>query len=95
MQIDLPQTVSRGALTAFLAALPREVIRVKGLARLADSPDEFHVFQRVDDGATQWLPIGKTTRLSHPLVVLIGPGIAPEAIHSRAAEHFSSSPHDA
>ena len=88
MQIDLPQTVSRGALTAFLAALPREVIRVKGLARLADSPDEFHVFQRVDDGATQWLPIGKTTRLSHPVAVLIGPGIDPEAIHARARVLF-------
>ena len=92
MQIDLPQTVSRNALTAFLAALPREVIRVKGLARLADSPDELHVFQRVDDGATQWLPIGKTSRLGHPVAVLIGPGIEPEPIHARAAELFGSEP---
>ncbi len=92
MQIDLPQTVARGALTAFLAALPREVIRVKGLARLTESPDEFHVFQRVDDGATQWLPIGKTTRLSHPVVVLIGPGIEPEPIRARAAELFGGKP---
>ena len=95
MQIDLPEVVSRAALTTFLKGLPPEVIRVKGLARLAESPDEYHVFQRVDDSPTQWLPIGKTTRLSHPVVVLIGPGIAPEAIHSRAAEHFSNSPHDA
>lgn len=92
MQIDLPPTVSRSALTVFLDGLPREVIRVKGLARLADSPDEFHVFQRVDDGATQWLPIGKTTRLSHPLAVLIGPGIEPEPIHARAEELFGGVP---
>jgi len=89
LQIDLPQTVSRGALEAFLAGLPGEVIRVKGLARLAESPDEYHVFQRVDDGATQWLPIGQTTRLSHPVIVLIGPGIEAETIRTRAAEMFS------
>ena len=90
MQIDLPGTVSKEVLTEFLNGLPREVIRVKGLARLADSPDEYHVFQRVDDGATQWLPIGKTTRLSHPVIVLIGPGIEQAQIHARAAELFGS-----
>ena len=92
MQIDLPETVSHRILTEFLDGLPREVIRVKGLARLEDSPDEYHVFQRVDDGATQWLPIGRTTRLSHPVIVLIGPGIAPDQILARAAELFGGTP---
>jgi len=92
MQIDLPQTVSRRALTAFLDGLPHEVIRVKGLARLSESPDEYHVFQRVDDGATHWLPIGPTTRLGHPVVVLIGPGIESEPILARAARFFSNAP---
>lgn len=89
LQIDLPEIVSRRAVTEFLGGLPREVIRVKGLARLSESPDEYHVFQRVDDGATQWLPIGQTTRLSHPVVVLIGPGIEAGQIEARAAEIFS------
>ena len=93
MQIDLPEVVSRGAVTTFLKSLPPEVIRVKGLARLEESPDEYHVFQRVDDSPTQWLPIGKTTRLSHPVVVLIGPGIEPETIHTLAAEYFRGTPH--
>ena len=88
MQIDLPHTVSRRSLMTFLEGLPREVIRVKGLARLTESPDEFHVFQRVDDGATQWLPIGRTSRLGHPVVVLIGSGIEPVPIQTRAAELF-------
>lgn len=92
MQIDLPQTVSRRSLTAFLDGLPHEVIRVKGLARLSESPDEYHVFQRVDDGATQWLPIGQTTRLSRPVAVLIGPGIEGEQILARAAEIFGAGP---
>jgi len=92
MQIDLPETVSRAALTSFLAALPPEVIRVKGLARLVESPDEYHVFQKVESGPAQWLPIGGTTRLSHPLAVLIGPAIDPEPIRARAAQLFGAVP---
>ena len=92
MQIRLPETVSRLAVTTFLEGLPREVIRVKGLVRLAESPDEYHVFQRVDTAPAQWLPIGRTTRLSHPVAVLIGPGIDAESIQARAAELFGSDP---
>jgi len=88
LQVDLPGTISRATLEAFLQGLPREVIRVKGLARLCESPEEYHVFQRVDDGPTQWLPVGQTTRLSHPLVVLIGPVIEPALIHSQARQAF-------
>ncbi len=92
LQVELPKPVSKKSLAAFLDGLPREVIRVKGLARLEESPGEYHVFQRVDDGATQWLPIGQTTRLSHPVAVLIGPDINPESIHARAAELLGSAP---
>ncbi len=92
LQVDLPATVPRRALAAFLDGLPREVIRVKGLARLAESPEEFHVFQRVEDGPTQWLPIGKTPRLSQPVAVLIGPAIDPGPIHDRAAALFGGAP---
>ncbi len=91
LQIDLPPTVARAALAAFLDGLPPEVIRVKGLARLSDSPDEFHVFQRVEDGATQWLPVGPSPRMDHPVAVLIGPEIEPGPILDRAAGLFSRS----
>jgi len=92
LQIDLPETVSRDALAKFLAELPHEVIRVKGLAHLAESPDEYHVFQKVESGPVQWLPIGGTTRLSHPLAVLIGPAIDPAPIRARAAQLFGAVP---
>lgn len=92
LQIDLPELVSRDALTQFLAELPHEVIRVKGLAHLAESPDEYHVFQKVESGSVQWLPIGGTTRLSHPLAVLIGPAIDPAPIRARAAQLFGAVP---
>ena len=90
LQIDLPDVVSRRALETFLSRLPREVIRVKGLARLSESSEEYHVFQRVDDAATQWLPVGRVTRLSHPLVILIGPSIDPEPIRALSAGLFES-----
>jgi G3E family GTPase len=92
LQIDLPGTVSRGALALFLTELPPEVIRVKGVAHLAEAPDEYHVFQKVESGPVQWLPIGGTTRLSHPLAVLIGPEIDPAPIHARAAQLFGAVP---
>ncbi|MGC1479594.1 MAG: GTP-binding protein [Chthoniobacterales bacterium] len=88
VQIELPGVVEREVLAEFLAGLPREVIRVKGLARLADSPDEYHVFQRVEDGAVQWLPIGKETRVETPVAVLIGPGVDVAAVRERAARAF-------
>ncbi len=89
VQIDLPPVVERSALAAFLDDLPREVVRVKGLARLADSPEEFHVFQRVEDGETQWLPIGTESRVDSPVAVLIGPGLDEVALGERAADIFS------
>lgn len=92
LQIDLPGIVPRGAIALFLAELPPEVIRVKGLARLREFPDEYHVFQRVEAGPVQWLPIGGTSRLEHPLMVLIGPGLNPGPLRARAAELFGLVP---
>ncbi len=88
VQIDLPPIVDRAVLAGFLDALPREVVRVKGLARLADSPEEYHVFQRVEDGETQWLPIGRESRVESPVAVLIGPGLDAEPLMHRANGAF-------
>jgi G3E family GTPase len=88
LQVDLPQAIPRAALAAFLDRLPREVIRVKGLARLSESPGEFHVFQRVDDSPIQWLPVGPSPRVGRPLAVLIGPEIESGPILDLAAELF-------
>ncbi len=91
LQLDLPELVTRAALENFLAALPEEVIRVKGLARLAESPGEFHVFQRVDGmEAAQFLPIGPTSRVGHPVAVLIGPNIPEDRVRAGAEELFAA-----
>ncbi len=86
LQVALPALVSRAALEAFLDALPETVIRAKGVVRLDDSPEDYHVFQKVDrfDGA-QLLPIGKTSRLAEPLAVFIGPEIPEDTIRAGVA----------
>jgi len=90
LQIELPAHVPRASLEAFLAGLPDEVIRAKGLVRLAESPDEYHVFQKVDR-SVQFLPIGRESRLSHPVAVLIGPHI-PEDLVRASAEKLLAVP---
>lgn len=91
LQLDLPDVVTRAALEKFLAELPEEVIRAKGLVRLAESPGEFHVFQKIDGvEAAQLLPIGPTSRVGRPVAVLIGPNIPEERVRAGAEELFAS-----
>lgn len=91
LQLDLPEVVTRAALEKFLAALPEEVIRAKGLVRLAESPGEFHVFQKIDGvEAAQLLPIGPTSRVGRPVAVLIGPNIPEERVRAGAEELFAA-----
>lgn len=86
MQVALPDVVNQGAMDTLLESLPREVIRAKGLARLDSSPDDYHVFQYVDGGAeTQWLPIGRETRIEQPLILFIGPSLPEDALRERVA----------
>ncbi len=91
VQIELPALVARESVARFLAELPPEVLRVKGLARLKDQPDEFHVFQRVETAPVQWLPIGPTSRIEQPLAVLIGPRLDAPAIRALAARLLAGS----
>ncbi|HEY8902919.1 MAG TPA: GTP-binding protein [Chthoniobacterales bacterium] len=91
LQFDLPETVTRASLEKFLASMPEEVIRAKGLVRLADSPGEYHVFQKVDrSDAVQLLPIGPKSRLDTAVVVLIGPRIPEEQVRTAVADLFSA-----
>ncbi len=89
LQIDLPEIVTRSSLERFLAALPDEVIRAKGLVRLTESPGEYHVFQKVER-SVQLLPIGANSRLNHSVSVLIGPHIPEEGVRASVAELFAA-----
>jgi len=80
-QMTLPDVVSREAMNAIFKSLPPEIIRAKGLARLTESPDDYHIFQYVDRGtAVQWLPIGRESRIDQPLILFIGPSLPEDDI---------------
>jgi len=83
-ELALPELVSRPAFESFLTALPREVIRAKGLVRFAESPAEFFVFQRVEEDI-QFIPVGASPRLKTPLALFIGPAIDSAQIEFRIA----------
>ena len=89
LQVDLPEVVTRRSLERFLDALPNEVIRAKGLVRLAESPHEYHVFQKVEQ-AVQLLPIGTNSRFNNSVSVLIGPHIPEEKVRAGIVELFAA-----
>ena len=84
-QIDLPELVVRANLERFLSGLPDTVIRAKGIVRLAESPDEYFVFQKVDRfDNVQLSPAGKTIRKSQPIAIFIGPTIPEQEVRASA-----------
>jgi G3E family GTPase len=88
-QIDLPEIVVRASLEKFLSGLPHTVIRAKGIVRLADSPDEYFVFQKVDRfESVQLFPVGKSVRQNHPVAVFIGPTIPEQEVRASAEKHL-------
>lgn len=89
MQLDLPALLERKNLERFLHSLGEEVIRAKGIVRLAESPKEFHVFQKTDRGHVQLLPIGPTSSISDPVGIFIGPHIDEAALRASSEAHFS------
>ena len=88
MEIPLAARVSREALTEFLAALPPEVIRAKGIAYLKDNPLEAVLFQKVEGrDAPAFVTLAEPERLD-PVAVLIGAQCPHAEIMALAARHL-------
>ena len=78
LQLDLPATMLREQMGAWLRALPREVVRAKGFVRLEDG--KLHSFQKVeDDEEIVFLPLASAFARA-PLALLIGTGLRRETI---------------
>ncbi|MDX2080072.1 MAG: GTP-binding protein [Terrimicrobiaceae bacterium] len=71
-EFALPEVVSRAPFARFLRELAPEVVRAKGLVRFHEDPENFFVFQKVDDDI-QYFPVGPSPRLQTPLLLLVGP----------------------
>lgn len=82
-QFELPPCVSRDRLIAWVAGLPQEILRVKGVARFTENPGTDFVFERTDDH--KWGPTVfalKQPSTVAPCVVMIGVGMDSPAIRS-------------
>jgi G3E family GTPase len=73
-EIPLPAFVSKRALEELLNALPKEVLRAKGLVVFREDPGEFQIFQKVaHDGPVHFFPIGQHPLIQEPVALFIGP----------------------
>ncbi len=91
MELPLPDGWDRSELEAFLLALPPEVIRAKGLVRLAGQQDEYTVFDYL--GADRRITLRSYTATPHvaSLFLAIGPHLPREAIQASLSRLTHSS----
>jgi G3E family GTPase len=83
MRVPVPFVVQRGDLERVLRHLPEEVLRVKGLCRLAELPQIPFSFQHVrPQGETWFLPMIGTLGVI-PSGVVIGVGLPEARIHAQ------------
>jgi G3E family GTPase len=78
--LGLPEVVSRDAFMAFVRALPREVVRAKGLVRFADRPEEMFVWNRIDGRKVVSLDRSVPHATAQPVALFIGVGMPTEQL---------------
>ncbi len=89
LQLEVPRRLERPRLLRWLEGLPPAVIRAKGIVEFADQPDQFHLFQRVEN-TTHFteifvLPPGGVT-----LALLVGIGFDAEQLRREAEACFTA-----
>ncbi|HMP97725.1 MAG TPA: GTP-binding protein [Kiritimatiellia bacterium] len=89
LELQLPPCVTRSALSAFLMALPPEVIRAKGVAVLDELENPSVVFQKVEGRDAPTFMALKNGTAIEPSVVMIGAQCPADQIERLATEHLS------
>jgi G3E family GTPase len=83
-EIPLPAFVFKRAFEDFLNALPKEVLRAKGLVVFREDPGEFQIFQKVGhDGPVHFFPIGPHPLIQEPVALFIGPHLPVDFLKAR------------
>jgi G3E family GTPase len=85
MELHLPRRVTRAALMEFLGALPKEVIRAKGVAALEEEPPLAVLFQKVEAGGPAMVKLGSPEGID-PVAIFIGPHLPASNIRTLAAQ---------
>ena len=91
-EIPLPAFVFKRAFEDFLNALPKEVLRAKGLVVFREDPGEFQIFQKVaHDGPVHFFPIGQHPLIQEPVALFIGPQLPVEFLKAQISQLKSRS----
>ena len=91
-EIPLPAFVFKRAFEDFLNALPKEVLRAKGLVVFREEPGEFQIFQKVGhDGPVHFFPIGQHPLIQEPVALFIGPQLPVEFLKAQISQLKSRS----
>jgi G3E family GTPase len=86
-EIPLPAFVFKRAFEDFLNALPKEVLRAKGLVVFREDPGEFQIFQKVGhDGPVHFFPIGQHPLIQEPVALFIGPQLPVEFLKAQISQ---------
>jgi G3E family GTPase len=86
-EIPLPAFASRRAFEELLNALPKEVLRAKGLVVFREDPGEFQIFQKVaHDGPVHFFPIGQHPLIQEPVALFIGPQLPVEFLKAQISQ---------
>jgi G3E family GTPase len=85
LALPLPATVDRATFQAFVAALPSEVVRAKGLVRFADTPREMFVWNRVPGRKVLRLDRSWPHDDANPTALFIGVAMSPSDLSERIA----------
>ena len=71
----------------FLNALPKEVLRAKGLVVFREDPGEFQIFQKVGhDGPVHFFPIGQHPLIQEPVALFIGPQLPVDFLKAQMSQ---------
>ena len=86
-EIPLPAFVFKRAFEDFLNALPKEVLRAKGLVVFREEPGEFQIFQKVGhDGPVHFFPIGRHPLIQEPVALFIGPQLPVDFLKAQMSQ---------
>lgn len=84
LSLPFAGAVDRQQFLAFMAALPRQVVRAKGIVEFVDTPGERRMFQRVED-ETEVSPHAIKKQDVAPVLVLVGPSLDEASLRSELA----------
>jgi len=90
MELALPPVVEEAALLAFLDALPREVVRAKGLVILAEHPRGHSIVHWLGHYRNHVFNRYTSRPQIDPLLILIGPNLPEAAVRRSLARHLAA-----